>query len=142
MANPLRTKELSATLAAMSSLADRARLRLREEMSRKHLSQRELADLLKWSQSRVARAMTGRSGIALDDLDALCFGVGLSVVEAVRDHGLEFLAEMTPTELRVLERIRQLPRPTLDALMTLLNVPANTRLQERRAAPEKKRNVR
>lgn len=127
----------------MSTLADRARLRLREEMSRKHLSQRDLADLLKWSQSRVARALTGRSGIALDDLEALCFGVGLSVVEAVRDHGLEFLADMTPTELRILERIRQLPTPVLDAVMTLLAVNANTRLQERRASPSsayKKKN--
>lgn len=122
----------------MSVRSDQARLRVREEMERKKLSQREVADLLVWSQSRIAKILTGRVELTVDTLEALCFAVGLSLTEAVRDHGMEFCAEMTPTELRILERIRQLPKPVLDAVMTLLQVQANTRLEDRRAGPLKK----
>lgn len=121
-ANPLHSNKLSATVLPMADLADRVRLRFREEMTRKRLSQRELAQLLDWSQSRVAKLLTGRVEMGVSDLESLGFAIGVSPVEAVRDHGLEFLAEMTPTELRTLERIRQLPQPTIDALMQLLDI--------------------
>lgn len=120
------------------SPSERARLRIREEMARKHLSQRDLAGILDWSQSRISKNLNARIELGLDDLAAMCFGVGLSLTEAVRDHGLEFCAEMTPTELRVLERFRQLPPPIMEAVMTLLQVPSNTRIQERRATLPKK----
>ncbi len=135
IANPLRRKRLASTVDAhMSVRSDQARLRVREEMERQKMSQREMSDLLKWSQSRVAKILTGRVELSLDDLEALCFAVGLSVVEAVRDHGMEFCADMTPTELRILERMRQLPQPITDSLLQLLNVKDHTRPQERRAA--------
>lgn len=118
----------------MSDLAERARARIRDEMSRKKLSQRDVAGLLGgWSQSRVAKLLTGRVEIGLTDLDSLCFAVGLSPVEAIRDHGLEFLAEMTPTELRILERLRQIPKPTVDALIQILDMHKTTRMEQRRA---------
>jgi len=139
--NPLRRKRLASTVTAhMPIRSDQARLRVREEMERQKMSQREMSDLLKWSQSRVAKILTGRVELTLDDLEALCFAVGLSVTEAVRDHGMEFCAEMTPTELRILERMRQLPQPVTDSLLQLLDVKTNTRQQERRAAqPRPKR---
>jgi len=105
---------------------------------KKKLSQREIADLLRWSQSRVAKLLTGRVEMGVDDLAGLCFALDLRLTEVVRDHGLEFLAEMTPTELRILERLRQIPQPVIDAVMTLLDVNKNTALQTRRAAPPKK----
>ena len=120
--------------------SEQARLRIREEMARRDLSQREVAELLRWSQSRVAKLLTGRVELGVEDLDGLCFAVGISAVEALRDHGLEFCAEMTPTELRILERIRQLPRPVFEAVMTLLNVKAHTRPQVRRAAQLRKKS--
>jgi transcriptional regulator with XRE-family HTH domain len=104
-------------------------------MARKHLSQRDLAGILDWSQSRISKNLNARIELGLDDLGAMCFGVGISLTEAVRDHGLEFCAEMTPTELRILERIRQLTKPELDAWMQVLRVQSNTRPEDQRAAP-------
>lgn len=139
-ANPLQTNELSASFSGMAlHLAENARIRLREEMSRKHLSQREIAGLLDWSQSRVAKLLTGRVEMSLSDLEALCFALGVSPVEAVRDRGLEFCADMTPTELRVLERIRQLPVQQVDALMMILEISSKTRPQDRRATRRTKK---
>jgi transcriptional regulator with XRE-family HTH domain len=119
-------------------LSDRVRQRIKDEMSRQHLSQRDVAGLLTWSQSRVAKVLTGRVEMGVDDLGALCFALNLHPTEAVRDHGLEFLAEMSPTELRILERIRQLPKPIFDAVMTLLDVYKTTAPQERRALAPKR----
>lgn len=67
------------------------------------------------------------------DLESLCFAISLPIVEAVRDHGMEFFAEMTPTELRTLERIRQLNEPDRDAYLHLLSVKVASK---RRASPE------
>jgi transcriptional regulator with XRE-family HTH domain len=101
--------------------ADSVRLRLREEMLRRGLSQRDLAHQLQWSQGRLAKVLTGRTDLRYNDMVAVCQMIGLSIVEAVRDHGLEFCAEMTPTELRVLERFRQLPH-LIPAILLILNV--------------------
>lgn len=117
--------------------ADQARLRIREEMERKKLVQREVADMLEWTQSRLAKVLTGRVELTVSDLEALCFAVGISMVEALRDRGVEFCAEMTPTELRLVERMRQLDARTLDAVMQLLDVRTKTRMEERRALPKK-----
>ena len=71
----------------MESLSRSVRLRLRDEMTRKRLSQRDLAGLLEWSQSRVAHLLTGRVTMTVDDLSALAFAVSLSPLELVRDQG-------------------------------------------------------
>lgn len=118
--------------------AEQALQRIRDEMSRKKLSQRDVAGILDWSQGRVAKILTGRVELRLLDLESLCFAVGLQLTEAVRDPGLEFVADMTPSELRLLERFRQLTAPEKDAYSTLMRVqsPA-TRPQERRALARK-----
>jgi transcriptional regulator with XRE-family HTH domain len=136
-AKPLQTNDLSDTLAGAMTLrvAEQVRIRLREELTRKKMSQRDLAGMLDWSQSRVAKLLTGRVEMSIGDLEALCFALGLSLTEAVRDHGMEFCAEMHPSELRILERMRQLQPAVLDAVMTLLDVKTKTRMQERHAAP-------
>jgi len=139
--NPLSPKRLSATLLNTVTLrvAEQARERIRDGMREKALSQRDVAELLKWSQSRVAKLLNARVEMGVDDLEALCFAVGITLTEAVRDRGLEFCAEMTPTELRVLERFRQLQPNVRDAVMTLLDVRAHTPLSERRAMPARKK---
>ena len=71
------------------------RLRLRDEMGRK-LSQRDIAALLQWSQSRVAHLLTGRVAMTVDDLERLAFAVSLAV-GLVRDPGLEFV-DCTPSK--------------------------------------------
>lgn len=106
----------------MPTRSEEARARLRDEMKRKGLVQRDVAGLLNWSQSRVAKVLTGRVVLSLEDLTSLCFALGLSVVEVVRDRGMEFCAEMTPTELRFHERVRAAGPDIRDALIKLMNV--------------------
>lgn len=123
----------------MSRLSEQVRLRIREEMAHRKMSQNAMASAIGWSKSQVAHCLTGRVEMTVDDMAELAFGLGLQLTEIVRDRGLEFCAEMTPTELRILERIRQLKRPDLDAFIQLLDMKATTRLQERRAMPPKKK---
>jgi transcriptional regulator with XRE-family HTH domain len=106
----------------MESLSDRVRLRLRDEMTRKRLSQRDLAGLLEWSQSRVAHLLTGRVTMTVDDLSALAFAVSLSPLELVRDQGLEFVADLMPSELRILQAVRALPEKDREAFLRVLRI--------------------
>jgi transcriptional regulator with XRE-family HTH domain len=115
------------------SLAESARQRIREEMERKDINTRDLAQMLGWSQGKVGHLLTGYTAMGLDELERLCFGIGLSPVEAIRDRGLEFCSEMTPTQLRILQRVQQLPKYE-DAILTLLDVRHHTVPQGRRAA--------
>lgn len=102
--------------------AERALQRIREEMTERKLSQRDLADELKCSQSRVAKILNGGVNLRVNDLATLAAAVRITLTETVRDRGLEFYAEMTPTELRLLERIRQRPE-VLEALLVILSIP-------------------
>jgi len=139
--NPLRASDLTAyTLAGMAETAsERARLRIREEMARRHLSQRDVAGILEWSQSRVSKNLNARIELGLDDLAALAFAVGLSLVEVVRDHGLEFCADMTPTEFRLLQVVRKLPTNVRDGLLGFMEVKA-PEVERRHASPIKSPN--
>lgn len=93
--------------------------RLSDEMRQRNLTQADLGELIGMSQSGISKWFRRSVELRVDDLERLAQAVGLSPTELVRDPGLEFVADLTPTELRILERIRQ--RPHLqDALMTLL----------------------
>jgi transcriptional regulator with XRE-family HTH domain len=97
--------------------AERALLRVRAEMARKKMSQRDVAGILDWSQSRVSKNLNERIELGVNDLGDLCFAVGISLTEAVRDQGLEFCAELTPTEVRVLEGLRHIPQGLSDYIV-------------------------
>jgi len=103
------------------TLAERAVLRIREEMTERHVSQRDLAERLKCSQGRIAKILNGGVNLRLNDVAVLAQAVGISPVEAIRDRGVEFHAELTPSELRVLERLRRRPA-ALQGVMLLLDV--------------------
>lgn len=111
--------------------------RLREEADKRNLSYNDLAGFLQWSHSKVTKKMTQRTMIDLDELEALCFAVGIQPTEAVRDRGLEFVAEMTPTELRLLELIRKLPKPAYDGLLHFLQVTPSVGAEQRGATPKR-----
>jgi len=100
--------------------------RIRDEMTKKKLSQQDVADLLQWTQTKVSQKLNGRSETTLNEFEALCFAVGLSKVEAIRDQGLEFVAELTPSEVRMFQRLRQMPPVVWDAVSTLLKVQETT----------------
>lgn len=118
------------------TLSQRARLRLREEMTKKHLNQTDVAGLLGWQQGRVSKILNGRIGLDVDTLGDLCFALSVPITEVLRDRGLEFCAEMTPTELRLLERLRELPVPMLDAVKMLIQI-SPTSIEKRSATPAK-----
>jgi transcriptional regulator with XRE-family HTH domain len=102
----------------------RACARIRAELHRRKQNQSDLAGLIGWTQSKVSKVLNGETELNLEDLDALCFGVGLRLTEVVRDHGLEFCAEMSPSELCILEGIRQRGPETAAAIMRLLYLKA------------------
>ena len=102
-------------------LNDQVRERLREEIARKDYSQRDLAELLQWSQSKVAKLLNGRVELSLNDLEAFCTILTLRPTEAVRDKGLEFCREMTPTDFRLFQELGRNSR-LRDALLILANI--------------------
>lgn len=104
------------------TLNDRARLRLREQKAVRDVTERDIAGFVKWSQSKVAQKLLGVTPITLNELESLCFALNVRPTEVVREQGLEFCAEMTPTELRLLETIRALPRPAYDGLLKFLQI--------------------
>jgi transcriptional regulator with XRE-family HTH domain len=120
--NLLNAYDLSVTVRLSMSLNDRVRERLREIKAEKDVSHRDLAGFTGWSQAKVGQKLLGETEITLDELETLCFALGIQPTEAVRDRGLEFCAEMTPTELRLLELIRRLPRAAYDGLLHFMQV--------------------
>lgn len=89
------------------------------------LSQRDVAQMLGWSHGRLAKILSGRVRLLVDDLAAISFALSLTPREVLRDRGLEFDAEMTPIELRILERLREYERSDrqqYDALVYLMQV--------------------
>jgi transcriptional regulator with XRE-family HTH domain len=113
------------------TLNERVRDRLKERKAEKKVSERDLARWMNWSQPKVAQKLGGRTEITLNELESLCFALDLAPTEAVRDRGLEFCAEMTPTELRILEQLRALDPPTRAAIFHLLNIKSSHHLPER-----------
>lgn len=103
------------------SLTARVLRRLADEMRQRHLTQADIGEAIGMTQSAVSKWFKRRVEIRVDDLEPLAQAVGLSVVELVRDPTMEFMAELAPTELRILERIRQRPH-VRDALLVLLEM--------------------
>jgi transcriptional regulator with XRE-family HTH domain len=101
------------------SLAERVLLRIREEMAERKISQRDLAHDLHCSQGRVAKILNGGVNLRVNDIAVLADAVGITPVEALRDRGLEFFAELTPSEVRILERLRRRPHALQGALLML-----------------------
>jgi transcriptional regulator with XRE-family HTH domain len=115
----LQTVEIMASVYSGMTLAQRAIQRIRDEMERLELTQRDLAERLNCSQGRVAKILNGRVELRVDDLERLAQFVALPVTEVIRDRGLEFYAELAPTEVRMIERLRQRPHLMQGVLMLL-----------------------
>lgn len=96
-------------------LSHRVRARLRDEFAHRKISQRKLADRLTkatgevYTQSKVHKILTGQVQLLVDDLERLADLLGWTVVETVRDQGREFVADLTPSELKLLTLLRENP---------------------------------
>lgn len=122
------------------TLAERAIRRIRDEMSTRKLSQRDLAERLGCSQGRVAKILNGRVELRVNDLEELAKFVALPVTEVIRDRGLEFYAELSPTEVRMIERLRARPHLLQGVLLILeisgvLATPPATKPKRKRGRP-------
>lgn len=137
--NLLQINNLPSILPAMQTLSERVRDRVREEMKRQKMSQRDIAGLLRWSQSRVAHILTGRVEMGVQDLEGFGFALGLSLPELVRDRGMEFCAEMTPTEFRFHERVRALTQEQRDAILTVVGIKRDDMRSASQPRPPRKR---
>lgn len=142
-ANALHGNGLSPTVLSMHG-SKRAIARIREEMEERGISQRDLADMLNrrdrqivWTQSKVGKVLAGRVKARVDDVELMADVIGLRLSEVVRDRGLEFYAEMTPTEVRILERLRQRPQ-MLDAVRILLDVQGSVQSTAMEPTPAKR----
>ena len=105
--------------------SERARQRMREHLRRRNISQRILAERLErltgdtWSQSRVHKVLVGRVELRVDDVAYIASVADTSLVDIMREPGREFVADLTPTELRVIEAIRARPEMILPLLQLL-----------------------
>jgi len=104
-------------------------------MTKKRITGVDIAGRLRWSEGKVSKVLTGRTELGVDELDALCFAVGIPLTEAVRDQGIEFCAEMAPTELKILQQFREETEPVQNMILHVLHVGQ----QDPRRAHEPKR---
>jgi transcriptional regulator with XRE-family HTH domain len=116
------------------TVQQRTLLRIREEMLHQKRSQEALSELVKWSPSRLSKVLNGVIELTVNDLEALCGALRLQPTEAVRDRGLEFCAQMTPTELRVIEGYRELDAEGVAAVHYIIG----KRTDEKRGATPRK----
>lgn len=97
------------------TVSDRIRARLRDALTDRKLSQRAVADRLQkftgetWSQPKVGKVLKGKVKLKVDAMVVLADLVGISLVELVRDPGREFVADLTPTELKIVTAMREHP---------------------------------
>lgn len=107
------------------SVATRVRTRLRDELAQRKISQRALAERLErqtgdvWTQSRIGKVLTGSVELRVQDVADICAVSGISLVEMVREPGREYVADLTPSELRLVNAARRAPARILAMLQLL-----------------------
>jgi transcriptional regulator with XRE-family HTH domain len=120
------------------SLSERVRIRVREEMQKRNLSQSDVAGLVEGlDQSKVSRLLSGEQRITLDELEYLAFAISVPPSELIRDRGMEWMAEMTPTEMRILEHYRRADEELQRSIRRILQVSASPYIPDRYAKAPK-----
>jgi hypothetical protein len=98
------------------AVSQRVRALVRDELAHRRISQRVAAERLTlntgepWSQSKVHKILTGQVVFSLDDAAAFARILDLSFTALVREPGREFHADMTPSELKLIEAVRDAPK--------------------------------
>ena len=122
----LRGPQTSGHNASDMAPADHIRLRFRELLHEKGVSQSTLCERLekrtgeRWRESRLSKLLNGRIVFVVDDLVLMAECADISLVELFRAKGREFVADLAPSELRVLHAMRDMPR-TGQLLIDLVN---------------------
>lgn len=108
---------------------DAIRLRLRNMLDERKLSHTRICERLTemtgepWLVARFGKLLNGRIRMRVEDLVWIARAANLSLVDLVREPGREYVADMTPTELRFLAAVRATPTDKVDAILRLLELP-------------------
>jgi len=108
--------------------AEELRLRLRESLHKRGVSQAELVKRLsaasgeEWLVAHASKSINGHIRLRVEDLLLIALVADLSLVELFREPGRELVADLTPTELRLIHALRDHPeimRPLVDVVLKL-----------------------
>lgn len=111
-----------------SVTAEELRLRLRESLHKRGVSQSELVKRLsaasgeEWLIAHVSKIINGHIRLRVEDLLLIAQVADLSLVELFREPGRELVADLTPTELRLVHALRdhaEIMRPLVDVVLLL-----------------------
>lgn len=106
--------------------ADRVRERMARWMETTGLSQDEFVADLQKSQVWLQKVLKGENHVRLKDLDTVADAMRTTASELVRGAAERYQLELTPTEVRIVEKLRR--RPTaFNAVAELLQIPAAER---------------
>lgn len=102
------------------SAADRVRERMRDWMETTGLDQRTFAEALGKSQVWLQKVLKGENHVRLRDLDQVAHAMRTSAAELVRDESARYTLECSPSEVRLVERLRHHPE-VYQAVTTIVN---------------------
>lgn len=106
--------------------AERVRERMKHWLETTGLSQDEFVADLQKSQVWLQKVLKGENHVRLKDLDAVADAMRTTASELVRGTSERYQLELTPTEVRIVEKLRR--RPTaFNAVAELLQIPAAER---------------
>jgi transcriptional regulator with XRE-family HTH domain len=101
--------------------AERVRDALTRWLDTTKLTQRQLAKGLDRSQPWLDKVLQGKNDVRLADLDVVANTLRTTASELVRAEDDRYQMELSPTELRVIERLRHRPE-LMEAIAILLDV--------------------
>ena len=102
--------------------AERVRERIKRWMETAQLGQRELARDLGKSQVWLQKVLAGENAVRLRDIDLIADALRTTAAELLRDSDDErYTLELTPTEVRVIERLRRRPE-ILEGITKVLQI--------------------
>ena len=135
---------------ATMSAADPLRLRLRQMLQDKGISQSRLCQLLTaatgepWLIQRMGKLLNGQILLRVEDLVLMARAADISLVEIVREPGKEFMADLTPSELKMIHTMRDRPdvEPILSGLAAKFAEQAPKRKKSRAVIREQMRRMR
>jgi transcriptional regulator with XRE-family HTH domain len=105
-----------------TSPAARVRQRMKHWMDTTGVGQRDFAGDLHKSQIWLQKILKGENHVRLKDLDEVAQAMRTTASELVRGDDERYQLELTPTEVRILERMRRRPE-AFTAIASLLGVP-------------------
>lgn len=114
--------------------ATRVRDRMRAWMETTGVSQRDFADDLDKSQVWLQKVLAGENAVRLKDLDEVAMAMRTTASELVRSTEERYQLELTPSEVRIVEKLRRRPEAfaAIAALLQVPTPPTTPRPHERR----------